>query len=70
MWECVAYFDLVFYMLNQAGAAPGEVQRAFQTYGDGQIIAKGDAALAGLEAPNWSSVLKKYRDGSGAKSNG
>lgn len=64
--ECVAYFDLVFYMLNKP-AEPGKpekgVDRAFQTYADGLIVAKGDETLELLELPNWTSVVTKYLKG-------
>lgn len=60
--ECVAYFDLVFYMLNKS-TKPGEVERAFQTYADGLIVAKGDETLDLLEPPNWATVLTKYLKG-------
>lgn len=61
-FECVFYFDLVFYMLNTS-SKPGEVERAFQTYADGQVLAKGDESLDLLELPNWTTVLTKYLKG-------
>ncbi len=57
--ECVAYFDLVFYMKNQS-EGEGKVSRAFQTYSDGMVLAKGDESLDPLELPDWTSVFKKY----------
>lgn len=60
--ECAASFDLVFYMKSDEGGA-----RVWQTYNDGQVIAK-DASgkLDQLEAPSWSSVFTKILNG-GAK---
>lgn len=61
-FECPAYFDVVMHM--ESAQQPGEdgptSVRLWRTFNDGSVLAKdSSAALAPLEAANWTKVFGK-----------
>jgi hypothetical protein len=57
--NCLALFDEVFYMKSQ-NDSEGNNQRVWQTFDDGEVLAKDSSGvLSEYEPPDWVALFKK-----------